>query len=115
MMGIRKLWFPTLMGILITLLLLFVGMMLGKGEGDGADVFVIALFPYAMLLAAFLGKLFPSIPYAIIVAIFFLQFPAYGILLRNALEQGKFYGRLLFLLVIHLMAFGLCFIVARSL
>ncbi len=103
------------MGILITLLLLFVGMVLGKGESEKADVLVIALFPYAMLLAAFLAKIFPSIPYAIIVAIFFIQFPVYGIVLRNALERGKFYKRLLILLIIHILAFGVCFMVARSL
>jgi len=106
MAEMRKLWFPILFGILLTAALFPLGVAFSK---SGSETFSFIFFPYTSLLGLVLPTDTGSIAIAVGYALFFLQYPVYGVILKLALDKGKIYRRLLFLLALHVMVALVCF------
>ena len=106
----RKLWFPILIGLLLTAALFFPGMVFSKSGGES---FSIIFFPYASLLGLALPNASGSFAVALGFALFFLQYPIDGIMLKLALDRGKFYQWLASLLGLHILAAFICFALLR--
>ena len=107
--SMRKLWFPVLLGLLLTAVLFPLGIVFSK---DGGEAFSL-IFPYTALLSVALPT--RSSTFAVILgySLFFLQYPVYGIILNMALDRGKFYQGLLSLLSLHVIVAVSCFATLR--
>ena len=109
-MSMRKLWFPILLGLLLTAVLFPLGIVFSKSDGGN---FSIIFFPYTSLVGLVLPTNAGRVAVALGYASFFLQYPLYGALLKIALDRGKFYKWLLLLLGIHSLLALVCFVIYR--
>lgn len=71
-------------------------------------MFSIIFFPYVSLLGLSLPNDSGSLQVATGYTLFFVQYPVYGVILWPALKSGKFYRRLLTLLLLHFIVAGAC-------
>jgi hypothetical protein len=95
----RKFWLPLLLGLLLTAVLFPLGVIYSKG---GGETFSVIFFPFTSLLGLVpngANKLVTALGYIL----FFLQYPLYGVILKIALDRGKFYKGLLVLFGLHIM------------
>lgn len=106
----RKLWFPILIGLLLTAALFPLGMVFSKSGGES---FSIIFFPYTSLLGLALPNASGSFAVVLGYALFLLQYPIYCIILKLALDRGKFYQRLVSLLGLHILFVFICFAIFR--
>lgn len=104
------LWIPLLIGVLLTLVLFYFGIIFSK---SGDLTFSFIFFPYTSAL----GFIRPDKPSGIGVALgystFFLQYPLYSIVLGLGFARGKFYSWLLLLLGLHILLSLACFALYR--
>jgi hypothetical protein len=96
----RKFWLPLLLGLLVTVVLFPLGVIYSKG---GGETFSIIFFPFTSLLGLILPSGANKLAIALGYTLFFLQYPLYGVILKIALDRGKFYKGLLSLLGLHIM------------
>lgn len=98
---IKQLWLPVLLGLLWTAVLFPIGVIYGKG---GRETFSIIFFPFTSLLGLFTS---PDAPNNLAITLgfilFIFQYPLYCVILKLALDRGKFYNSLLALLGFHIM------------
>jgi hypothetical protein len=106
----RQLWFPVLLGLLLTAALFPLGIVFSKG---GGEIFSIIFFPYTSLLGLALPNVSRSFASFWGYSLFFLQYPIYGVILKNALDRGRFYQGLLSLVGLHVLVAAICLAVFR--
>jgi hypothetical protein len=100
----RKLIF-LLLGIVATPLAWLVGALMSGGHNYAV---MLALFPWGMLLdLSFEGLSW----WAVVMPVFAIQYPLYGLLLGYALERRKLAHFLIALSVAHVLAALICFAV----
>lgn len=75
------------------------------GAGHGDYLFARLFFPYTMLLTRLTGDVI-TVP---LVLLALAQFPVYGAILGAASSQPSATGIILFVVISHLVAAGLCF------
>ena len=102
----KKLWLAFLLGLLLTAALFPLGVIYGK---SGGETFSIVFFPFTSLLGLLLPSDSGNLAIALGYTLFFLQYPLYCVILKTALDSGKFYKRLLALLGLHVMCSLICF------
>ncbi len=105
-----SLWLPLLIGVLLTAVLYYFGIIYGK---SGGLTFSFIFFPYTSVL----DVVFPGKPSGWGVALgygcFFLQYPLYGIILGAGYGRGTLAGWLLLLLGSHILLSLVCFALHR--
>jgi len=109
-LSVRRLWLPTLLGLLFTAILFPLGIAFSK---SGGELFSIIFFPYTSLLGFILPSNSGSIGVALGYASFFLQYPLYMAILKIALDRGKVYRWMLLILGLHILIAGVCFVIYR--
>jgi hypothetical protein len=107
----RRLWLPLLLGLLLTAVLFTLGVIYSK---SGGAIFSIIFFPFTSLLGLILPGDSSNLAVALGYTLFLLQYPLYGVILRIALDGGKFYKRLFALLSLHLMCSLISFTIYRQ-
>jgi hypothetical protein len=108
--NMKRLWLPILLGVLFTAILFPLGIVFSK---SGGETFSIIFFPYTSLLGLTLLNASGSIGVILGYALFFLQYPLYGAMLKIALDRSKFYRGLLLLLSLHIVVVLVCFAIYR--
>ncbi|HEX8141440.1 MAG TPA: hypothetical protein VF553_02525 [Pyrinomonadaceae bacterium] len=106
----RNLWLPLLLGVLLTAVLFYFGIIFSK---SGDKTFSFIFFPYTSLLDLIPHKGSDGLGLALGYASFFLQYPLYAIILGVALNRGRFYNWLLALLGLHVLLSIVCFVTNR--
>lgn len=107
----KKLWLPLLLGLLLTAVLFPMGVIYGK---SGGETFSIIFFPFTCLLGFILPSDSSNLAVALGYTLFFCQYPLYCVILKIALDRGKFYKPLLALLSLHIVCSLICFTIYRA-
>ena len=107
----RNLWLPLLLGVLLTAILFYFGIIFSK---SGSMTFSFLFFPYTSLVSVVLPQDYGSLGIALGYSLFFLQYPLYGIILSSALNRGRFFSWLLILLGLHILLSIVCFVSNRN-
>ena len=102
----KKLWLPLVCGLLLTAVLFSIGVIYGK---SGGETFSILFFPFTSLLGLIPANDSSKLAVAVGYTLFFLQYPLYCVILKIALDSGKFYKWLLALLGLHVVCSIICF------
>lgn len=95
---------PLVVFVIATPLFLFAAVA-SAGAGHGSYLLAKLLFPFTMFSTLMFGSIIAP---AIVLAV--LQFPFYGFILGRASVKGSFRTRAAVLLVIHVLAVAVCFI-----
>ena len=99
-----------LLGVLLTGVLFLLGVIFSK---SGGETFACIFFPFTSLLGLILPRDSSNLAVALGYSVFFLQYPVYFVILKIALDSGKFYKALLALLGLHAMCSVICFAIYR--
>ena len=106
----KHLWLPLLIGVLLTAVLFYFGIIFSK---SGGKTFSFIFFPYISLVDIALPKDYGRLGIALGYSLFFLQYPLYGIILGVALNRDRFYSWLLLLLGLHSLISIVCHVTKR--
>ncbi len=101
-------WKPIILSLVVTPLALLLGIA-SAGAGHGDYFWAKILFPYTMLSTFLFQSI--TVPF-ILLAI--LQFPFYGLILAFASERKRLGSLAIVLVVAHILAAGLCLILASE-
>jgi len=103
-----KFWTPIVISILLTPVLVYAGVV-SSGAGHGNYLFARILFPFTMLSTIVSNSItLPAIGVAVV------QFPAYGLILGIATKRRRLRGIATSLLLIHVLAVGICLLLIRA-
>jgi hypothetical protein len=106
----RSLWLPLLVGVLLTLVLFYFGIIYSK---SGKLTFSFIFFPYTSVLGFVLPDESDGLGVALGYSLFFLQYPFYGIILGVGYSWGNLASWLLLLLGSHILLSVICFALYR--